>query len=172
MSERKFLGEGRQHTVWESRRPKKVLKTAKLSRYLSLRLLGFDSKSIVRDFQEASELTKSSRIQVPKTRVISIRTRRFGFGKFKFSLEKGYIIEQEEIERDDSIDTRKILAEEKQTYLLDKFDINLSNFVASQGIVYWVDPVKGNDLRFLEKIYLVTPQQYAKVRLGLKRIFS
>lgn len=172
MKERKFLGEGKQHTVWEAHRPGRVLKPAKLSRYLALRLLGLDSRSIAQDFQQASELTKGSKIQVPKTRIIGRRTRRFGIGRFRFSFEKGYVADQEEVTKDDSVDIKQILLEENKQYLLDKFDINPDNFIPSKNLIYWIDPVKGIDLRILEKSHLITPQQYAKIRLFVKKIYQ
>jgi len=154
MKERKYLSKGWEHSVYLSNFNKQtVLKVPHLTTTLSLKTFFNGYKTIQKELELSHELIKSTNIKIPKTRIIPIK--------------KSYVITQELIENDNSINIADSLANHPQ--LLSHYDSKPSNFASQNGIIYWLDPTKGPIGRLIEKTGFIDIKNYRRITIKIKK---
>ncbi len=126
--ERKLIGQGLEHTVLESKIPGIVLKRPRLINRLSLNYLFGGTQTVIKEFAETKSQIKGheANVRVPAMRL--------------FPLGKSYIIAQEYIECDKSVDIGAKLGSLGLTYQENRFRTNNKNFSCKDGVVYIIDP--------------------------------
>lgn len=162
--ERIIIGRGREHVVFRAKhRNNIVLKKQTWLSLVSLRLAHLNAQDVLAEIRDACQMVEGSRIRIPNTRL------------FPFRNGRSYILAQTFIEEDQSVpNIREYIAREQIPFLVDKFDLNPSNFITCKNIVYWVDPTKGASLlaRPLEKLGLLNRIKYVTLKARVKRFFS
>jgi hypothetical protein len=151
---KEFIGQGHEHTVfrinnneeWVLKRPRVLQK-------------------ILYSKIEIENEIKNNTIRIANENIVIPRTRLFPFNK-------SYIVAQKYIEEDNSVNIKEQFLEENNEYLLHRYESQPHNFIANQGIVYWIDPTKGSTPRFLEKFFGVEEMKYRKFKRRIRNYIS
>lgn len=129
MRERKLIGSGTEHKVYESFNDGWVLKIPSDLNILSINIfLGFRYRKLKEEIEFNERECASCGILTPETRI-------FAFGR-------GYVMAQRRVDEDFSLSRFEVGEEIKKggnTFLIDTFKIRPENFLSNQGNIYLVD---------------------------------
>ena len=157
--EREIAGEGLEHNIlWPSTgNRRQVLKVPR--RLNSLMMLRLKSADTIREeVRQARELIHGTEVKIPRTKVHRING--------------SYVMRQDWIDEDQSVpDVANYLREQGLETLVDEYKHEPLNFVAKEGVVYWVDPTKGVAGRVLDRIplSLVNSHNWRKAKVLLSK---
>jgi len=158
---RQFMSQGIEHDVFRPRlgESNEVLKVSRLFNYVSM--VGQDRVLVLRqELADSQRLLQGTDIKIPRTLIYRFSKKLFG----TFAVN-GYVIRQEYVDDDGSVvDVQKRLASQGLTSLVEEYRHEPGNFVASKGILYWVDPTKGTVGRFLESLGVMNLETYRIIR--------
>ncbi len=143
MREREFIGQGRGHTVFCSKQNERVvLKKPRLATQLFQFIPYFLGDNLDNELQEAKASIQNTTVEIPKTRI--------------FSFKNGYIIAQQYIISDESVDLNSFFNRINNDKLSFLYFLNPTNFISSEGIVYWIDPFFNPLVRTLNRYYIIS----------------
>lgn len=144
-----IVGFGREHLVLRSNQnSSRVLKFPWFFNRTS-------GREVAREIRRHKQMAQNSGIEVPNTRVF---------------IDKRYVIDQEFVQSDNSVDLMEYIGGLPNNFFINRYISNKSNFVASQGKVYWIDLTYGR-LRPLIKLG-ISEEQYYKWRAFFKIRFN
>jgi len=157
--ERKEIGKGWEHRVYNSSVGKqRVVKYPnRVNSFILNRFFG-GIETVRQELAEAQILIENTPLRIPHTHILPGR--------------RGYVIGQEKIDHDESMDIRNHLMEIRISYLLEKYNSNPENFAASQGVTYWLDPTKSPIPRILDRTGIITSQQWRGVKIRRNTFFN
>ncbi len=154
--ERELVGQGGEHTVYKANTKKEVvIKKPRPLTHLSVKYLWGGAEKIKQEIEEAQLLVENTVVTIPNTRV--------------WSMHNSYLVTQEMIEEDNSVNIGEQLQEYGPHSLYTLYQLSPENFASQNGNIYWLDPMKGLLSRFLESSHLLSVEQYKQMKLSVKK---
>lgn len=134
--EREIVGIGHEHAVYDSPKTGGVLKVPDRKTQFALRFLG-GYKRVKEEIAFAEKASTNSPVKMPETRI--------------YKINNSYVIWQRKIEPDNSISIPETLKKAKPIFQ-ELYHNNPTNFMSSEGIVWWIDYTRGIIARGLTAI--------------------
>ncbi|HLD01922.1 MAG TPA: hypothetical protein VJC10_03510 [Patescibacteria group bacterium] len=129
---REIIGQGYEHSAYRAHRPNGWVLKRKTGRWNSV-LTGLELVTvnrIRREYAQTAKLALEAGIKIPQTRI-------FKFSRFK------YVIAQKEIVEDGTVDKIPRIDALRNNPAFKGYDINLQQFISSEGNLYWIDSNRG-----------------------------
>ena len=163
LMEREYIGEGNQHIIYRSRQnPGYVLKKPRLRHLLALNVF-FSTTDIKNDLENAESITRNEAI-IPEARLFTFRKTYFMIFNFE-----SYIIRQKWLEPTTS---EEITPNFQNNLLRDLYENAPDNFISQEGVFNWIDPIRGNFSRLLEKTGIMSWPTYKHIMVKIRRILK
>lgn len=145
---KELISSGHEHIVYRSNFKKYALKRPTFTNQVAFWLYNFDPKIIEDEYREADQMVEGSTIRTPRWRVFTHPERLGGRKPYplwkRILTRKKYLVGQEFIEEDNSVDNiKQVLQEQNQDHLVQRFISNRSNFITRNGEIFYIDPTKG-----------------------------
>jgi hypothetical protein len=156
MKERKIVGSGIEHIVYESHNSQYVLKRPRVSTRLALFTTGDTVQTIRDELQEAYIVAEKTSLVIPKTRVIT-------------QTPHSYIMIQEKITPNGNKSPESIVNQNPTSMPYLRYISNPNNFIMHDETLYWIDPTKGPILRLLNKYTAIDEYAFRRIWTDCKR---